>query len=97
MLDLQEKGGEIVSRLQITDVIPQRLIFDYKSEIKGVTTFAGFRHRQTSGEAAKDYSRGQANPVGVSAAPVSEAPNFFAAPCREANAERHGASMVINS
>ena len=40
---------------------------------------------------------GKRSAVGTSAAPVSEAPNFFAAPCREANAERHGASMVINS
>jgi len=47
-------------------------------------------------KAAEDYRRGQANPVGVSAAPVSEVPKVFAAPCREANAERHGASMVIN-
>jgi len=74
----------------------QRLIFNRESAIDGVTIFAGLRHRQTSGEAAEEHRRGQANPVGVSTAPVSEAPKVFAAPCREANAERHGAAMVIN-
>jgi len=47
-------------------------------------------------KAAEDYRRGQANPAGVSAAHVSDAPKVSAAPCREANAERHGASMVIS-
>ena len=46
-------------------------------------------------EAAEDYRRGQASPIGASAAPVSSGPKQFLAPCREANAERHGALMVI--
>jgi len=39
---------------------------------------------------------GKRAPSGASAAHVLEAPKVLVAPCREANAERHGASMDIN-
>ena len=53
------------------------LIFDRDCATSGVTTYAGLRHRQTSGEAAKDYRRGWASPNGASETHVSDGLEIF--------------------
>ncbi len=72
-----------------------RLIFDSHNAISGVTTYADFRHRKISGEAAKDYSRGQAKCRRHERSPRSSGLEVLCAlPWSEA--ERQGASMVFN-